>query len=159
MEGFLVPIISLAGALLGVVVGAFLTQRYQRRNTQSARLHEDRIDAYSGFIDAVVEYRRVHLDRAPSAHVADSTMWAAYYKGKLLAGDDRIVDAATETHALVRRLEITGLTDDELRRHAQASIGSLNSFVVAAREDVLSGRYADDTGRLVRRGHVAEGGP
>lgn len=47
-----------------MVVGAVLIQRYQRRNAQFARLHEDRIDAYSKFIDAVVEYRRAHLERA-----------------------------------------------------------------------------------------------
>jgi hypothetical protein len=110
VEGILVPLISLAGALLGVVVGAVLTQRYQRHNAQFARLHEDRIDAYSQFIDAVVEYRRTHIDRAlsvrpvgesdrdNSALAARSVTWAAYYKVKLLAGDDKIIDAATEAH-------------------------------------------------------------
>jgi hypothetical protein len=170
MQGILLPIISLAGALLGVVVGAVLTQRYQRRNAQFARLHEDRIDAYSGFIDAVVEYRRTHMDRAlgvgqagKAEHserpfAARSATWAAYYKVKLLAGEDKVIDAATETHALVRRLRGRGLSEDEIRQHGKACIGSLNDFAIAARGDILSGAYVDNPDRLISRGHVIDNG-
>lgn len=162
MGAILTSIISLAGALLGVVVGAGLTQRYQRRNTQMARLHEDRITAYSEFIGAIVEYRRTHvalaLDGSPdhpgdsltAALKARSGMWAAYYRVKLLAADDRTVDSATEVHALARRLRGPG-SADEIRERSKACIAGLNAFTVSARQDVMSGPYADDINRFTTR--------
>jgi len=94
-------------------------------------------------------------EQSERTFAARSATWAAYYKVKLLAGDDKIVDAATEAHALARRLRERGLAEDEVRRRGQVCTASLNAFAIAARRDILSGVYADDVRRLTARGHVA----
>jgi len=102
----LVAIIGVVGVLAGTVVGAVLTQRLQRRTAAEAHLHQERLTAYSAFATAMMEYRRGQTDRAfkrsrgDVAELGDelfparSAAWSAYYRVRLLAGDETIIKAA-----------------------------------------------------------------
>ncbi|MCX4233808.1 MULTISPECIES: hypothetical protein [Streptomyces] len=128
---------GIGGALLGTAVGAFVTHFMQRRNTSLARLHEERLSAYVAFAEAVMEFRRELMDRwfverggavhdSTSVYSARSTMWTAYYRVVLLAGDEDIrqsaataretVSSIKEAESLDTMKERSDLTREEVRR-------------------------------------------
>lgn len=142
--------VGVVGALVGAVVGVLLTQYLQRRNTAYARLHESRIDAYQEFIAAMMEFRKALTDRwftehanttgntvdSAAVYAARSSAWTAYYKVELLAGDDRVVDAAREardrTAAIKNAPDNTGLNSQaDLSRIAVGEFAKLARAQIA----------------------------
>ncbi|MEW2132894.1 hypothetical protein [Streptomyces sp. NPDC005435] len=137
---------GIGGALLGTAVGAFVTHLLQRRNASLARLHEERISAYVAFAEAVMELRRELMDRWFAEHngithdsspvyASRSTMWTAYYRVVLLAGNEDIRLAATaarETVSLIKKAQ--GL--DLMKERSDTTRDAVRRFVDTARAEV-----------------------
>lgn len=140
-------LIGVIGALAGTVVGSLLTQVLQRRNAAYARLHEARIDAYSTFAAAVMEFRRALMDRwfieneaRPDAEGHDvygqrSAVWAAYCQVVLVAGDSAIIEQAEEARNLTSALKKV-TTRAELKASGDACREAVRRFAEAARREV-----------------------
>lgn len=137
---------GIGGALLGTAVGAFVTHLLQRRNASLARLHEERISAYVAFAEAVMELRRELMDRWFAEHngstydsspvyTSRSTMWTAYYRVVLLAGNEDIRQAAAaarETVSLIKKAQSLDL----MKERSDTTRDAVRRFVDTARVEV-----------------------
>lgn len=142
--------VGVVGALAGTVIGALLTQYWQRRNAAHARLHESRIDAYRGFIAAMMEFRKALTDRwfvldanpgvtadSSAVYAARSAAWAAYYDVELLAGDDGLIAAARD--ARDRTAAIKNAADRAgVNAQAELSRTAIGGFAETARAQVAA---------------------
>ncbi|MCX5558374.1 hypothetical protein [Streptomyces sp. NBC_00038] len=137
---------GIGGALLGTAVGAFVTHFLQRRNASLARLHEERISAYVAFAEAVMEFRRELMDRwfverdgavhdSTPVYSARSTMWTAYYRVVLLAGDEDIRQSATTARETVSSIKKAG-NMDTMKERSDLTREAVRRFVDRARTEV-----------------------
>lgn len=142
---------SAAIGLLGVVLGAVLTQLFNRGNAVAARLHEARIEAYKHFASTLMDYRRATMNQwfedhgidppeaSDEAHHARSSAWSAYYGVCLLASDPalkvharELLDKTTAMRKISQR--------EELNREGERIRDSVERFIDAARKDARTGR-------------------
>ncbi|WP_030343619.1 MULTISPECIES: hypothetical protein [unclassified Streptomyces] len=137
---------GIGAALLGTAVGAFLTHFLQRRNASLARLHEERISAYVAFAEAVMELRRELMDRwfadhngvthdSAPVYTARSTMWTAYYRVLLLAGDEDIRQAAVAAREKVSSIKKAGSLA-LMKECSDGTRAAVSRFVDSARAEV-----------------------
>lgn len=147
---------ALIGGFLGQYVYARRLARHAHREAQFERLRQDRIEAYSDFAGALIEYRRTQLERwfrdydgtAVEADVRrareESRMRRAaaldrYYRVTLLAGSQTVKNAAEEalncTHAIheAKTREAADALADRVRDEL------LRAFVEEGEKQVLVG--------------------
>ncbi|MEU1018673.1 hypothetical protein ABZ383_08350 [Streptomyces sp. NPDC005900] len=144
-------------AVLGTLLGAGVTHVFQRGAiartedfTRREKLRQERVDAYSAYAGALVNYRRVLLDRWFSRHEnrpedgvesrfrsyeLRSAAQEALFRVELLTEDDelaglarRALDAVTDLHKARDR--------DELTERRVVSLGAVDAFVSAAKRHV-----------------------
>ncbi|MGA4849564.1 hypothetical protein ACOBQB_26135 [Streptomyces sp. G5(2025)] len=143
--------------MLGTLLGAGVTHSFQRRAierteefTRGERLRQERIDAYSAYAGALVNYRRVLMDRWFSRHenrVEDSEesrfrsyemrseAQEALFRVQLLTSDDDLARQAWATLDMVSDLHRAEDRDD-LAERRRVSRDAINAFVAAAKRHV-----------------------
>ena len=140
---------ALAGGFLGQYLYASTLARRAHRDSQLERLRQDRIEAYSAFASALVEYRRTQLGRwfaehdgsmpdeeqrlaRDEARLRRAAALDCFYRVRLLAGSVATNEAAREaldcTHAIQDAGSKSGATaladrvrDELLPRFVEAS--------------------------------------
>lgn len=142
------------GALAGFPAQLVLAKRSDAASRDRA-LRADRVEAYSGFAEAIMEWRRSQLRRKKHdldvgangetrCEVRDENQrlraaaWAAFFQVKLLCGDSALEAAARatlEATRLMKRAADLGALDnqgDEVRQH-------LALFLDAASQQTMPG--------------------
>ncbi|MCF3125205.1 hypothetical protein IPZ68_36745 [Streptomyces arenae] len=144
-------------AVLGTLLGAGVTHAFQRRAierteqfTRAEKLRQERIDAYCAYAGALVNYRRVLVDRWFSragnrTEESEETRFRSYelrseaqealFRVQLLTTDDALVRLAAQTLDQVADVH---RTDDraELGERRRVSRDAINSFVSEAKRHV-----------------------
>lgn len=147
-------IIASGIAVLGTLLGSGITLAFQQRTTDRShqfarreKLRQERLDAYSVYAGALINYRRclVHLwfceHEQPPPEDADIVRIRAY-------------DLRSNAQEALFRLQM--LTDDEAL--SRAAEGVLSDITVMPKADSRDGfdalrvRTRDDISRLVRQG-------
>ncbi|MEV5979039.1 hypothetical protein [Streptomyces sp. NPDC052114] len=141
---------------MGTLLGAGVTHAFQRRSierteqfTRAEKLRQERIDAYCAYAGALVNYRRILVDRwfsrTQNREESEETRFRSYelrseaqealFRVQLLTGDDELVRLAAETLDQVADVH---RTDDraELGERRRVSRDAINSFVAAAKRHV-----------------------
>ncbi|WP_409237721.1 hypothetical protein [Streptomyces sp. PA5.6] len=143
--------------MLGTLLGAGLTHSFQRRAierterfTRGEKLRQERIDAYCAYAGALVNYRRILVDRWFSraenrqeeieelrfrSYEMRSDAQEALFRVQLLTNDEELVRLAWETldHvADVRRAD----DRDSLAERRRVSREAINDFVATAKRHV-----------------------
>jgi len=113
--------------VLGTLLGAGVTHRFQiraaeraERVTREERLRQERMDAYAAYAGALVNYRRVLLDRWFRLHADNlpeeshrarlegytlrTTAQEALFRVQMLTPDEALVTRAQETLELIDQL-------------------------------------------------------
>ncbi|WP_307840531.1 hypothetical protein [Streptomyces sp. G44] len=143
--------------MLGTLLGAGVTHFFQRRAiertqefTRGERLRQERIDAYSAYAGALVDYRRVLMDRWFSrqedraedgaesrfrSYEMRSEAQQALFRVQLLTGDDDLVRLAWQTLDHVSDVHRAEDRDD-LAERRRVSREAINAFVAAAKRHV-----------------------
>ncbi|MEU7647422.1 MULTISPECIES: hypothetical protein [Streptomyces] len=144
-------------AVLGTLLGAGVTHSFQRRAlerteefTRNEKLRQERIDAYSAYAGALVNYRRVLVDRWFSreenrAEDSEESRFRSYemrseaqqalFRVQLLTSDDALVRQAWET--LDHVSDVHRADDrDGLAERRRVSRDAINAFVAAAKRHV-----------------------
>ncbi|MEU6820390.1 hypothetical protein ABZ921_07155 [Streptomyces atriruber] len=144
-------------AVLGTLLGAGLTHSFQRRAserterfTRGEKLRQERIDAYIAYAGALVNYRRILVDRwfsrAENRHEESeesrfrsyemrSEAQEALFRVQLLSNDEDLVRLAWET--LDHVADVHRAADrDALAERRRVSREAINSFVAAAKRHV-----------------------
>lgn len=142
--------------MVGTLLGAGVTHAFQRRSierteqfTRAEKLRQERIDAYCAYAGALVNYRRILVDRwfsrTQNREESEETRFRSYelrseaqealFRVQLLTGDDELVRLAAETLDQVADVH---RTDDraELGERRRVSRDAINSFVAAAKRHV-----------------------
>ncbi|WP_237773397.1 MULTISPECIES: hypothetical protein [Streptomyces] len=143
--------------MLGTLLGAGVTHAFQRRAierteqfTRAEKLRQERIDAYCAYAGALVNYRRVLVDRWFSragnrTEESEETRFRSYelrseaqealFRVQLLTTDDALVRLAAQTLDQVADVH---RTDDraELGERRRVSRDAINSFVSEAKRHV-----------------------
>ncbi|MEU8957412.1 hypothetical protein AB0C93_24260 [Streptomyces sp. NPDC048518] len=144
-------------AVLGTLLGAGLTHSFQRRAierterfTRGERLRQERIDAYSAYAGALVNYQRVVVDRwfrrSEGRHEESeesrfrsyemrSEAQEALFRVQLLTHDDELIRLAWE---VLDQIGEVHRTDDreEMAVRRRTSRAAINSFVRVAKRHV-----------------------
>ncbi|MYY81682.1 MULTISPECIES: hypothetical protein [Streptomyces] len=144
-------------AVLGTLLGAGLTHSFQRRAierterfTRGEKLRQERIDAYCAYAGALVNYRRILVDRWFSraenrqeeteelrfrSYEMRSDAQEALFRVQLLTHDEELVRLAWET--LDHVADVHRADDrDALAERRRVSREAINSFVATAKQDV-----------------------
>lgn len=144
--------------MLGTLLGAGLTHSFQRRSieraerfTRTEKLRQERIDAYCAYAGALVNYRRILVDRwfsrAENRHEESeesrfrsyemrSEAQEALFRVQLLTSDDELVRLAWET--LDHVADVHRADDrDELAERRRVSRDAINSFVATAKRHTV----------------------
>ncbi|MFF8645179.1 hypothetical protein [Streptomyces sp. NPDC015345] len=146
--------------MLGTLLGAGITHSFQRRAierteefTRGEKLRQERIDAYSAYAGALVNYRRTlidrwfsrHENRTPAGQDSEESRFRSYemrsqaqealFRVQLLTSDEALVRQAWEALDTVAEVHRTDDRDD-LAERRRASRDAINSFVAAARRHV-----------------------
>ncbi|MEU7584533.1 hypothetical protein AB0B50_43935 [Streptomyces sp. NPDC041068] len=143
--------------MLGTLLGAGVTHAFQRKSierteefTRGEKLRQERIDAYCAYAGALVNYRRVLVDRWFSraenrteeseesrfrSYELRSEAQEALFRVQLLTNDEELVRLAAETLDQVADVH---RTDDRgvLGERRRISRDAINSFVAAAKRHV-----------------------
>jgi hypothetical protein len=142
--------VAVAGTLLGVWVSHVLQRRSGQEREDRARAERRRaelVDACSGFAEAVMQLRRAQharwlarrrageqttpVETREEAYRLRATAWHAYFRLKLLCGDEALL--ARATRAVEAAAEMHEARDDaELRSRGEAAKQLLDEFVTAA---------------------------
>ncbi|KUL53953.1 hypothetical protein [Streptomyces sp. NRRL S-1521] len=143
-------------AVLGTLLGAGVTHSFQRRTverteafTRSERLRQERIDAYCAYAGALVNYRRILVDRWFSrmedreeqeeirfrSYEMRSEAQEALFRVQLLAGDEELVRLAGETLEQVATVH-TSADREELAERRRVTRDAVNHFVATAKRHV-----------------------
>ncbi|MFF4132251.1 hypothetical protein ACFY1B_12045 [Streptomyces mirabilis] len=147
-------IIASAIAVLGTLLGSGITLAFQQRTTDRShhfarreKLRQERLDAYSAYAGALINYRRclVHLwfceHEQPPPEDADTVRIRAY-------------DLRSNAQEALFRVQM--LTDDEtLSRTAEVVLADITALPKADSRvelDALRVQTRDDIGRLVSTG-------
>jgi hypothetical protein len=144
-------------AVLGTLVGSVVTYLLQRRNAEHAersareqRLWQERLQAYSAFAEAAIEYRRTQYDRwhrhedpSTSAYIEARTesyrsktvARQAMFRVKLLSNDRGLITQAAEIMKITEDLHHASDSKELTARgdHAQQIV---DSFISIASEQV-----------------------
>ncbi|MEU5897949.1 MULTISPECIES: hypothetical protein [Streptomyces] len=143
--------------MLGTLLGAGLTHSFQRRAierterfTRGEKLRQERIDAYCAYAGALVNYRRILVDRWFSraenrqeeteelrfrSYEMRSDAQEALFRVQLLTHDEELVRLAWET--LDHVADVHRADDrDALAERRRVSREAINSFVATAKQDV-----------------------
>nr|WP_237527616.1 hypothetical protein [Streptomyces sp. SID337] len=138
-------------------MGAGLTHSFQRRAierterfTRGEKLRQERIDAYCAYAGALVNYRRILVDRWFSraenrqeeteelrfrSYEMRSDAQEALFRVQLLTHDEELVRLAWET--LDHVADVHRADDrDALAERRRVSREAINSFVATAKQDV-----------------------
>ncbi|GGS86311.1 hypothetical protein [Streptomyces chromofuscus] len=143
-------IVASAIAVLGTLLGSGLTLAFQQRTTDRShrftrreKLRQERLDAYSAYAGALVEYRRclVHLwfcaHEQPPPEDPDGVRVRAYdlrskaqealFRVQMLTDDEALTQAAEAVPADVTALSRTASREDldERRVRTREEIGAL----------------------------------
>ncbi|MGV9882391.1 hypothetical protein [Streptomyces sp. NPDC003006] len=143
--------------MLGTLLGAGVTHAFQRRAierteefTRREKLRQERIDAYCAYAGALVNYRRVLVDRWFSRHgdrveEGEESRFRSYemrseaqealFRVQLLTSEDALVQLAWETLDKVADVHRTD-DRDGLAERRRISREAINSFVAAAKRHV-----------------------
>ncbi|MFE0174228.1 hypothetical protein ACFWZ2_18080 [Streptomyces sp. NPDC059002] len=144
-------------AVLGTLLGAGVTHSFQRRAierteefTRGEKLRQERIDAYCAYAAALVNYRRVIVDRwfrreenrideseeaRFQSYELRSEAQEALFRVQLLTTDDALVQQAREALDHVADVH-KALDRDEFTQRREVSRDAINSFVTAAKGHV-----------------------
>lgn len=142
--------VAVAGTLLGVWVSHVLQRRSSHESEDRARAERRRaelVDACSGFAEAVMQLRRAQHARwfgrgwsstgsAPAevreeAYRLRATAWHAYFRLKLLCGDEGLLAKATSAVEAAAGMH-EARDDAELRSRGETAKRLLDDFVTAA---------------------------
>ncbi len=144
-------------AVLGTLLGAGITHAFQRKAierteefTRGEKLRQERIDAYCAYAGALVNYRRILVDRWFSRHEnrpddgeearfrsyeMRSEAQEALFRVQLLTSDAELVRLAWET--LDQVADVHRADDrDGLAERRRVSRDAINAFVAAAQRHV-----------------------
>ncbi|HLV59235.1 MAG TPA: hypothetical protein VKY81_10275 [Natronosporangium sp.] len=142
--------VAVAGTLLGVWVSHVLQRRSSHESEDRARAERRRaelVDACSGFAEAVMQLRRAQHARwvgrrrageepvlaepREEAYRLRATAWHAYFRLKLLCGDEGLLAKATSAVEAAAGMH-EARDDAELRSRGETAKRLLDDFVTAA---------------------------
>ncbi|QNP72044.1 hypothetical protein IAG44_23250 [Streptomyces roseirectus] len=143
-------------AVLGTLLGAGLTHRFQVRATERTerfardeRARAERMDVYSAYAGALVNYRRALVDRwfrehedGPGEEVTAARMngyelrsvvQEALFRVQMVAPDDKLVELAREALHHIDQLH-KAPDRDEMDARRDSTRARITGFVSAAKE-------------------------
>jgi len=151
-------IVTSVVAVVGTLLGSLATHYFQRRNRADAeqferneRLRQERVSAYTAFGGALVNLRRVHMDRWYAIHDrrdgADleslryetyrlyTTAQEALFRVQLVTGSKALIELGKQAIETVDRMK-PNLSAEEFTSVRDTSRQSVFGFMEAARKHV-----------------------
>lgn len=146
--------VALLGGFLGQYVYAGHLAKRAHRADQLERLRQDRIQAYSDFAGALIEYRRMQLTRWFTDHdktAAQDDVWRVreesrlrraaaldrYYRVRLLADSEAIKKAAEEASDCTNAIHDATTREEANATADRARDELLRAFVEVSEKQVL----------------------
>jgi hypothetical protein len=154
MQGVLTGLFAVVGTLVGSVVTYLLQRRnaeHSERSAREQRLWQERLQAYSAFAEAAIEYRRTQYDRwhrqdedqsSPAyiearteSYRSKTVARQAMFRVKLLSNDRGLIAQAGEIMKITEDLHHASDSKELTARgdHAQQIV---DSFISIASEQV-----------------------
>jgi hypothetical protein len=142
--------------VLGTLLGAGVTHSFQRRTaerteafTRAEKLRQERIDAYCAYAGALVNYRRVLMDRwfsrAENREDSEEARFRSYemrseahetlFRVQLLTADEQLISQAWQTLDTVSDLH-KAADREELAERSRGSRQAINAFVATAKRHI-----------------------